>query len=316
MDITPKIYYKIKPKSEFQHNSKIFIIIAVFIVLVFLANIGYEYVLIRATSSGTSYVSISDELSMLFQNEILEQTAWIEEAINERPELGHDKISVVFIQDKGLKRSQQMFADLNKHAVKPTKSLNILYDHRDNFSKFIVNLANSIEVFEGRVELEKTTISNRSRKFFTLNGIADATMRFLGISKGRKISEEEEHRIKEFWNEVSKNIPEWQLLVRKRTQPYDLRKEFVHAHTNLLNALGTVGKILIDDYPQDWKEKLRGLKDIDWSRKNPDWEGRLLQKGRMLKNNLGIELASNTILKKCGVTLSEERLAHERQKND
>ena len=240
----------------------------------------------------------------------------IEEAIKERPELGHDKISVVFFQDKGLKRSQQMFADLNKHAVKPTKSLNILYDHRDNFSKFIVNLANSIEVFEGRVELEKTTISNRSRKFFTLNGIADATMRFLGISKGRKISEEEEHRIKEFWNEVSKNIPEWQLLVRKRTQPYDLRKEFVHAHTNLLNALGTVGKILIDDYPQDWKEKLRGLKDIDWSRKNPDWEGRLLQKGRMLKNNLGIELASNTILKKCGVTLSEERLAHERQKND
>ncbi len=80
--------------------------------------------------------------------------------------------------------------------------------------------------------------------------------------------------------------------------------------------MGTVGKTLIDDYPQDWKEKLRGLKDIDWSRKNPDWEGRLLQKGRMLKNNLGIELASNTILKKCGVTLSEERLAHERQKND
>ena len=74
VDIIPKIYYKIKPKNEFQRNSKIFIIIAVFIVLVFLANIGYEYVLIRATSSGTSYVSISDELSMLFQNEILEQT--------------------------------------------------------------------------------------------------------------------------------------------------------------------------------------------------------------------------------------------------
>ena len=74
VDIIPKIYYKIKPKNEFQRNSKIFIIIAVFIVLVFLANIGYEYVLIRATSSGTSYVSISDEFSMLFQNERLEQT--------------------------------------------------------------------------------------------------------------------------------------------------------------------------------------------------------------------------------------------------
>ena len=41
----------------------------------------------------------------------------IEEALKEMPELAHEMISVVFFQDKGLKRSQQMFADLNKNAV-------------------------------------------------------------------------------------------------------------------------------------------------------------------------------------------------------
>ena len=31
----------------------------------------------------------------------------------------------------------------------------------------------------------------------------------------------------------------------------------------------------------------------------------------MLKNKLGIELAANTILKKCGISLSDERLSYE-----
>ena len=62
---------------------------------------------------------------------------------------------------------------------------------------------------------------------------------------------------------------------------------------------------------KNWKEKLRGLKDINWNRNNSEWEGRLLLNGRMLKTTLGVELAANTILKKCGIPLSEDRLKHE-----
>ena len=238
----------------------------------------------------------------------------IEEALKEMPELGHEMISVVFFQDKGLKRSQQMFADLNKNAVKPTKSLNILYDHRDNFSQFIVKLVNSVEIFQGRVELERTAISNRSTKFFTLNGISDTTMKLLGISKGHKITEDEAKTVKEFWTEVAKNMPEWQLLIQGKVTPAELRKNYVNAHTNLLNALGIVGNILLRDYPGNWKEKISGLKKINWSRDNTEWEGRLLQKGRMLKNKLGVELAVNTILKNCGVEYGQERLEFESRK--
>jgi len=196
---------------------------------------------------------------------------------------------------------------LNKNAVKPTKSLNILFDHRDDFSKFIVNIANSIEIFEGRVELEKTSLSNRSTKVFTLNGISDATMRIFGITKGRKLSNEEKQLVKEFWNTVSKNIAEWQLLLQDKVAASELRKNFVNTNTNLLNALGIVGRILIKEYPDTWKEKLRGLKDVDWSRTNPEWEGRLLVHGQMHKHARGIDLAANIILQKCGVTLSEDR---------
>ena len=235
----------------------------------------------------------------------------IEEALKERPDLGHEMISVVFFQDTGLKRSQQMFSDLNKNAVKPTKSLNILYDHRDEFSKFIVNLVNSIEIFDRRVDLENTTLSNRSKKVFTLNAIADASKRVLGLGKGRKLTTEEKDIIKGFWDEVAKNIPEWQLILQKKVTPHELRKNFVNTHANLLNALGIVGNNLIEEFPKNWKEKLRGLKNIDWSRSNPEWEGRLIIGGQMLKNQLGIELAANIILQKCGGTLSKTRVKYE-----
>ena len=257
---------------------------------------------------GRLYISME---SRLLINDGQHRRKAIEEALKERPELGHDMISVVFFQDKGLKRSQQMFSDLNKNAVKPTKSLNILYDHRDSFSNFIVNLANTIDVFQGRVELEKTAISNRSTKFFTLNGISEATMKFLGISKGRKVSEDEVKIIREFWAEVARNMPEWQLLIQGKVSASELRKGYVNSHTNLLNALGIFGNILIKEYPDEWKSLISRLKRINWSRDNEEWEGRLLQKGRMLKNKLGVELAVNTILKECGIELSPERLEFE-----
>ena len=206
-----------------------------------------------------------------------------------------------------------MFSDLNKNAVKPTKSLSILYDHRDSFSKFVVEMVNDVEIFQGRVELEKTSISNRSTKAFTLNGLSDATMHLVGISKSKKLSNEEKDLIKEFWHQISKNIPEWQLLLERKITPGELRKEFVHSNTNSLNALGIVGKTLVQEHPDDWQEKLRGLKNINWSRSNPEWEGRLLLNGRMLKNVIGVELAANTILQMCGITLSEDRLKHEKK---
>ena len=55
--------------------------------------------------------------------------------MHERPLLGDETISVVIFADRGLTRSQQMFADLNIHAVRPTKSIKLLYNHRDELAR-------------------------------------------------------------------------------------------------------------------------------------------------------------------------------------
>ena len=253
---------------------------------------------------GRLYINMD---SRLLINDGQHRRKAIEEALKENPDLGHEMISVVFFQDAGLKRSQQMFSDLNKNAVKPTKSLNILYDHRDLFSKFIVSLAGDIDIFENRVEMEKTTISNRSTNAFTLNGLADASLRLIGLRKSRKPSEDEKKLIKDYWETVSKNIPEWQLLIQGKTTSSELRKNFVHTNTNCLNAIGIAGQIIIQEHSDTWKDVLKNLKKVDWSRESSDWEKRLILNGQMQKHAAGIDLAANVILQKCGISLSEDR---------
>ena len=253
---------------------------------------------------GRLYVNMD---SRLLINDGQHRRRAIEEALKERPELGHEMISVVFFQDEGLKRSQQMFSDLNKNAVKPTKSLSILYDHRDEFSKFIVNLANTIEIFEGRVELEKTSISNRSIKVFTLNGIADAT-RYLLKLKTKSVPPEKQKLAVEFWDTVCKNMPDWQLLLdeNNKVTSADLRKRYVHGYTNILNALGIAGHVLVTQH-EDWRNMLKNLNQIPWERDDPVWEGKIMIDGRMIKNKVGIKKAADFILQKCGsmTTLDE-----------
>ena len=139
----------------------------------------------------------------------------------------------------------------------------------------------------------------------TLNGISEATKHLLKLQT-KNIPEDKQKLAEKYWDEVSKNIPEWLLLVDNKITPSELRKRYVHSHTNLLNALGIVGHVLISKYPNQWKEKLKGLQQIDWLRTNPIWDGKLIIKGTMIKTKIGIQLAAFLILAECGIS---EKLA-------
>jgi DNA sulfur modification protein DndB len=244
----------------------------------------------------------------LLINDGQHRRAAIEEALKLMPELGSETISVVFFVDAGLKRSQQMFADLNKHAVRPTMSLGVLYDHRDPLARLCMKLVEIVAIFRNRTELEKTTISNRSVKLFTLSSIYQATKALLG--KGHRlepITSEEERLAVEYWNEVAINIPEWQLLLQNKVTSSELRKHYVHAHGIALLALGLVGRALISHYPQKWKGKLGNLKKIDWSRSNTGlWGGRVVHAGRINASGNNVILTANLLKKFLGVPLTRK----------
>jgi DNA sulfur modification protein DndB len=85
-------------------------------------------------------------------NEGQHRRAGIQEALNVNPDLGDETIAVVFFLDVGLKRCQQMFADLNRYAVRPTTSLSILYDHADEDGQITKALLQKVPVFVGLTE--------------------------------------------------------------------------------------------------------------------------------------------------------------------
>ena len=232
--------------------------------------------------------------------------AAIEAALNERPELSGETIAVVFYMDAGLKRCQQLFADLNKHAIRPTKSIGVLYDYRDPLAGLSRKLIDSIPCFKGLTEIEKTTISNRSIKLFTLSGIYQATGALLKKHKNDSISAQEEQIAIEFWFELYNAIPEWKLAAKRQVSSAELRRDYIHVHNVVLEALGQAGHELLAQYPDNWKSKLQNLKDIDWSRSNPIWEGRTMQGGQMSKSNHSVRLTSNLFKAYLNLKLSQE----------
>ena len=140
--------------------------------------------------------------------------AAIEQALEQAPELAHETISVVLFPDQALTRRQQLFADLNKHAVRPTTSLNVLYDHRDDMSSLTRRLVKSVSVFKNLTELERNSISHTSRKLFTLSSIHQATAKLLAKSGRASIDEAEYERAYGFWQAIAENMPDWESVRR------------------------------------------------------------------------------------------------------
>jgi DNA sulfur modification protein DndB len=257
---------------------------------------------------GTLKISMDSQILL---NDGQHRRAAIEEAVNNNTELGHDHISVVFFLDNGLKRSQQMFADLNKHAVRPSPSLATLYDQREELSNIARRVMNEVHIFSRLTETEKTSISNRSIKLFTLSGIKNATKALLNKGKNDQISEDEIQLAIDFWKYVSKQITDWELAANRKVNSWELREGYIHAHGVLLHALGILGNQLINDRTS-WKV-LNKLSDIDWSRGSDNWKGRAVVNGRITKSINNVKLTANQIKKLISMKLIESEEAIEKE---
>jgi DNA sulfur modification protein DndB len=163
-----------------------------------------------------------------------------------------------------------------------------------------------VAIFEGLTETERSTISNRSIKLFTLSGIYSATQILLADIPA-DTSEEKIAIASEFWSEVAQHIPDWQLVKERRVTAADLRRDFIHAHTLALAALARVGNTLLQLGDKNWKSKLSKLEKVDWSRSNTRvWEGRAMTAGRLSKRNTNITLSANYLKLQLGLKLTAE----------
>jgi DNA sulfur modification protein DndB len=154
-------------------------------------------------------------------------------------------------------------------------------------------------------ELEKTTISNRSRKLFTLSSIYLATRRLLRKGARGIPTKDEAALAIDFWTEVGRNMPDWEAAADRKIATAELRRDYIHSHGVALQALAIAGADLLAADPMKWKSRLKALRKIDWARSNTkQWEGRALVHGRVSKAESNVQLTAGVIKRALGVATS------------
>lgn len=283
---------------------------------------SYTFSALTASIDGTVRFEVSDESSHAERMGLLRvpmtarfvindgqhRRAAIDLALRERPELADESIAVVFFLDAGLQRSQQMFADLNRYAIRPSPSIGVLYDHRDENAELARLVVLKSPIFRDLVEMERSTLAVRSRKLFTLSAIYSATTALLADDEGAP--EEREALARSYWEAVADVIPDWHAVRARKLSAGEVRRDFIHSHGIALQAIGRAGSQLIADgaTPKTFPKRLAPLGSVDWARSNANlWEGRALIGGRVSKASQNVVLTTNALLTALGLPLNDEQ---------
>ena len=263
----------------------------------------------NASSIGT--LSINMDATFLI-NDGQHRRAAIVEALKEDPTLSNETIPVVMFLDRGLQRSQQMFTDLNKHAVNTTKSLNALYDSIDPLSVLTKHVVNAVPFLKKYTDKEKDNLGKYSGNLFTLNNILIANKNIL---RGFEANQENESFIIEYWSTVFDNILEFKELEARTLSKVDLREMYIVTQGVTINALGHLGNYFLVNKQTISLRTLSGLSAVNWRRNNlEDWLGAAIdKKGKIIKNTVSVTLTYLKIKQLLGLPLTKEEKTFQRK---
>ena len=235
--------------------------------------------------------------------------AAIAHAVKENPALADETISVLLFNYENRERVQQMFSDLNRFVVKTSKSLDILYDKRDPVSQATLRICELVPVFQGTVDKDAVSIGVRSPKLLSLSALYDATQE---LYRANAILHDDEatvpslvHVGREFWQAVSDVMPDWRKVKAEHLRAVEFRQESIASHAVVLRAIGAAGGELMKARPDDWKEELRKLETINWSKQNRDWDGICIVANSVVSNRQARAATKAYIKRQLGLDLSD-----------
>jgi DNA sulfur modification protein DndB len=200
-------------------------------------------------------------------HDAVERIIALQRALTQCKSLASDCVAMLIHIDPGGKRRGQIFSDVKRHERAPAQSLRISLDDRDETAKLTREVIAAVPVFADSTEFEKTTISNRSRKLFTLSALYQAN----GVLLADQKDEPYKNRLAlaiEFWTEVSRNFPTWTEIVKGDESAAEIRARYVHCHAIGLSAIARAGRSLLSRSETDWKKRIKKLSTLDWSRSN------------------------------------------------
>lgn len=274
------------------------------------ASIDGEFRFMPKENSDVGILAVDME-SVFLINDGQHRKAAIEAAMKEDPTLENETISLVFFEDAGLARSQQMFTDLNKHAVKTSNSLATLYDARDEIAVATKKMIDAIPFFKKYTDKERDILGKNASHLFTLNMIYKANQKIL---HGDRCNSDDEKFLLDFWSHIAENIVEWQEVLNKSLTKKALRENYIVALAITISAFGKLGRFFFDNREYKLEEYLVRLRVIDWLRSNEQWLGRTIRgNGKVLSSEEAVTLTCARIKTIIGLPLTKEEQQKEKQ---
>lgn len=228
--------------------------------------------------------------------------AAIVRALREEESLSDETISIVFYADKGLARSQQIFTDLNKNAVKTSNSISELYDSRDEIAVITRQVIKDIDFLNRYTDKEKDILGKYSSNLFTLNTFYMANKLALGRDGVKTDSYSFLH---DYWSLVCMNMMPWDELSKHTITKVDLRENYIATQGIVIQALGRVGNYFYLNPQVDMGDVITGLRMVNWNRTATIWQDRAIRSnGRIITNKKAGMLIANVIKQALQIQLS------------
>lgn len=249
---------------------------------------------------GTLEISMDAKLLI---NDGQHRKAAILEALSEDETLSNETISIVFFEDQGLAQSQQMFTDLNKHAVKTSNSIAELYDSRDPMAVVTRTVISKIKFLNTYTDKEKDNLGKYSSNLFTLSTFYNANKRIL---RTEIITKKEEAFLTKYWRCITQNIIPWKELSNREISKIDLRENYIVTQAVTIQVLGRLGNFFISNPSYKMEDILSKLQEVNWRRDSEEWKLRTIRSnGRMIVNEEAIILTCNILKKQLGLPLDD-----------
>jgi len=205
----------------------------------------------------------------------------IELAVGQMPDLARETVALVIVPHKSVKVAQQLFSDLNRNAKPTPKSLNIVFEHREETALLTKELAKRSRVLTDRVNLGGSSLSARSPYIVTIATLYEAVKIVEPILTGTDM-ESKVTELAEYWDVSLEALPGVADIMSGDIHPGQLRSKYVYPTGLGFEALADAIKTAGTTYPEKWREILtEGLSRITWDLSDPQWEGVALFAGRI-----------------------------------
>jgi len=239
----------------------------------------------------------------------------IELSMKTHPDLARESIAVILVPGKGYKKSQQLFTDLNRYAKQPSKTLNLLFEHREFFAVVAKEVGSKARTFRDRVNLETNSLGQKAKYHVTLGVLYECVLALLegqyndGEKAHSKIMEATKLITHIYDDVVTPALPEFESMLAGAALPYDLRCKYIFGHSVGVQAIARAIRAARDQLGASWEGVVReAFAAIDWRLTSRLWEGSAVQGGAISSRRQNIEQTTTVLKLLLGLNTSEQEI--------